>query len=165
MKKRLVFWVVWTIFWLFYASYYATRVFGQELDTLDYYPVPDVVVGEVDTERHRFNPPSTYAMLWYEVENCLGVRKDFRDVVWYWVQADRYDSVPCSGGTCYGYYQPWENSITLANSLLWSEVLVKHEMIHALGVHQHPPQIFAACAGHRVGTKPTDGPYIPGRIR
>lgn len=121
-------------------------------------------VGMGDTERHKFLPPSTYAMLWYEVENCLGVQRDFREVTFYWVQADVFDSIPCDGGTCYGYYVERENSITLSNSLLWSEVLVKHEMIHALGVHGHPPDLFVRCANHRVGTRPQDGPYIPGRI-
>lgn len=119
----------------------------------------------------EFHPPSTYAQAWYEVEDCLGVHKDMRAVTFYRVRTPNGRSFVCGHyffglmtQYCHGQYSVRANAIYLAEQMTGNEVLVKHEMVHALGIHDHPVGIFLRCAGDDQNGSIYESPLIGQRV-
>lgn len=84
-----------------------------------------------------FTPPPSYQALWDSAQACTGRRGDFGELRWYVAPAIE------RGGELYGGHT---NGTTIYLAAGWTDhpMVVKHEMIHALGVHGHPSTPFAA---------------------
>jgi hypothetical protein len=104
----------------------------------------------------RFDPPPSYREMWARAEACSGRRGNFERIRW-WV-------VPGVETFEYGTEQPYadglwdsDGDITLAGGVLSHPMVVRHEMLHALGFGvDHPAVPFgtpAARPGDR-GTRP-----------
>jgi hypothetical protein len=85
------------------------------------------------------NPPAVYREWWAKTEACSGISKPFEQVRWYEIEGEGF---PCPSGTCAGRWQK-EHTIYLASRWAQHEMVVRHEMLHALiGEPGHPPELF-----------------------
>jgi hypothetical protein len=88
-------------------------------------------------------PSSQYARWWAETENCSGLRGDMTAIAWY-VVPDA-SSFSTEIGEKVGL---WSRStegarVVLAGKFARNELVVRHEMLHALlGQTGHPPEYF-----------------------
>lgn len=85
-----------------------------------------------------FEPPAIYKEWWGKTEACAGLQGDFGSLRWYRVDGH---SFACPDGACVGW---WASSgrIYLAGDWTRDEMVVRHEMLHALirsGRHPNPP--------------------------
>jgi hypothetical protein len=88
----------------------------------------------------RFDPPPSYRAMWARAEACSGRRGDFDRIRW-WVVA----------GVQTFEYSPdepyvdglWDSDgdITLAGGVLSHPMVVRHEMLHALGLGVDHPAV------------------------
>jgi hypothetical protein len=93
----------------------------------------------------ELKPPSSFAALWYEMENCTGRRKDFRVVRWYVVPTADWAGFECEAPEgCNGQYH--KGTIYLADHKVQSKDTVRHEILHALGLF-HEDAEFWRCLG------------------
>jgi hypothetical protein len=91
----------------------------------------------------RFDPPLSYREMWTRTEACSGVRGNFDRIRWWvvpGVEAFEYKAdEPYADGL-------WDSDgdITLAGGVLSHPMVVRHEMLHALGFGAaHPSVPFA----------------------
>jgi hypothetical protein len=85
----------------------------------------------------RFAPPAEYRAWWDSAQACSGRQGRFDELHFLVVEGYSFD---CPGGECAGYTKG--QTITLASEWTGTELVVKHEMIHALGVDGHPDVPF-----------------------
>jgi hypothetical protein len=91
-----------------------------------------------------FAPPAVYARWWAMTEKCSGLSGDLGDVEWYRVPHSRFIQADKEAS---GSYSRFANRIVLTESVIENGPLVRHEMLHALGVFGHQRLHFlGACA-------------------
>jgi hypothetical protein len=122
---------------LFVLAFLATAC-GNTLE-----PEPGLPAGALP-----FDPPSSYAVWWSQVEACSGLNGNFSAVRWYQVPDatiffESGDSKPIKG-----LWSPHANTITLAGRLVDDSMLVRHEQLHALlRSVDHPSLYFVTRCG------------------
>lgn len=82
-------------------------------------------------------PPPVYATWWERTRACSGLAGPAEEVHWFVIPGDGF---PCPSGTCAGRWEP--GRIYLAEAFAGDEMVVRHEMLHALldrGGHPNPP--------------------------
>jgi hypothetical protein len=104
----------------------------------------------------RFDPPPSYREMWTRAEACSGRRGNFDRIRW-WV-------VPGVETFEYSPGQPYADGlwgsagdITLAGAVLSHPMVVRHEMLHALGFgvdHPRSPFVTRAVPRGARGTRP-----------
>lgn len=94
----------------------------------------------------NYDPPSSYAAWWYEVEQCTGKRGYFRAITWYVVPTEQAGFRCNDPRNCDGLYLPTPHAIYMADSKVDSKQKVKHEMAHALGLSHINPDLWR-CSG------------------
>ena len=88
-----------------------------------------------------FNPPPAYREWWSKTQNCSGLKADFSTIRWALVPGK---SFPCESGQCVGHWQS-NGEIWIASDWKDNEMVVRHEMLHALiGEPGHPNPPFGA---------------------
>lgn len=94
-----------------------------------------------------FDPPSSFAAIWYEAEECTGRRGDFRTIKWFIAPTIKWAGFKCGDPLgCNGQYTRATNTIVLADHRMATHVTIKHEMLHALGL-SHYDKEFWRCLG------------------
>lgn len=89
-------------------------------------------------------PPDLYRTWWARTEDCSGLQRDFADIHFYVVPGTEFD---CPSGKCVGRWEPG-NHIYIAESHSQDEMVVRHEMLHALiGEAGHPDPPFGRGCG------------------
>ena len=101
----------------------------------------------------RFDPPPSYRMDWGKAEQCSGQQGRFSDVAFYVVPDSLGFDTP--KGRALAYYTDSPQTITVAGGWLMDGLVLRHEMLHALGFNDHDDPVFAAC-----GARPDD--WTPG---
>ncbi len=91
----------------------------------------------------RFIPPASYRMEWGIAEQCSGRQGDLRDVVFYVVPDSEAFETP--KGRVLGNYNSHRHEITIAGGVLNDPFVVRHEMVHALGIQSHKNRAFRDC--------------------
>jgi hypothetical protein len=88
----------------------------------------------------RFDPPPSYREMWTRAQACSGVRGHFDRIRW-WV-------VPGVDAFEYNADEPYadglwdsDGNITLAGGVLSHPMVVRHEMLHALGFGLDHPAV------------------------
>ena len=85
-----------------------------------------------------WEPPSVYREWWAATEACSGLRGSFDRVEWMIVPGESFE---CASGQCVGHWHP-DQRIFLASDWTDHEMVVRHEMLHALmrrSGHPNPP--------------------------
>ena len=85
-----------------------------------------------------YDPPASYRALWAEVEACTGRTGNFDELHFYTEPGDRVSTT--DEGIIGGWTQGTD--ILIPGDYILIRLVVKHEMIHALGVHGHPQHPF-----------------------
>lgn len=116
----------------------------------------------------RLDPPVEYRLWWAKTEVCSGLLGRFERIDWYVVPGAHV--IPTVDGPKIGL---WERRgrrarITLAGDYSRSELVVRHEILHALmGNGSHPPEYFESkCAltwETYYGSRPAGGRERAGR--
>lgn len=90
----------------------------------------------VPEDAEPFAPPPEYRQLWDSAQACTGRTGRFEELQWF-VTPDNFE---CAGGIRAGCTR----GKTIILSALYKDhpMVVKHEMIHALGVRGHPKVPF-----------------------
>ena len=89
-------------------------------------------------------PPPDYARWWEETERCSGLSGDFRTIEWYVIP--RVSTFATQHGERVGLWSASSTgaSVVLAENFADNELVVRHEMLHALlGQRGHPTEYFA----------------------
>jgi hypothetical protein len=100
--------------------------------------------------------PAVYREWWSRTEACSGLRGDFERVEWLMVPGY---SFACSSGQCAGHWRG--DQIYIAEAWQENEMVVRHEMLHALingGGHPNPP--FGEGCPLTWETWPKEGDYM-----
>lgn len=97
-----------------------------------------------DAATSDFQPPAIYRQWWAATEDCAGLRGDLGRIRWTVVDAP---SFACPSGRCVGRWEP-PDRIYVASDFVDHEMVVRHEMLHALiGEPGHPdPPFRRGCA-------------------
>lgn len=83
--------------------------------------------------------PAVYRDWWAKTEACSGIRADFERIRWYRIEGTDFE---CPSGRCAGRWQR-DGRIILAEDWTLNELVVRHEMLHALiGEPGHPEGLF-----------------------
>ncbi|UCG87355.1 MAG: hypothetical protein JSW71_02080 [Gemmatimonadota bacterium] len=89
----------------------------------------------------RFDPLPSYSQWWVELEECVGLERDFDRIRWYVGESIVVEDQPA-----YGLWVA-PDMIIMKRFYITSETAVKHEMLHHLShgslPHDHPT--FARC--------------------
>lgn len=89
-----------------------------------------------------------YQLWWTRTEQCSGLSGDFQNLKFY--QVPGVSTFPSPVGTVVGLWskEGRGNRITVAGNYLDNELVVRHEMLHALLEREgHPPEYFVTkCA-------------------
>lgn len=102
------------------------------------------VTAPLPPEAQRFSPPAIYTRWWAMTEACSGRARPMADIQWYQVPGDEVDYHGVEGG---GFWTSAGNRIVLAAGETDDGALVRHEMLHALGVPGHQrTQFLGTCA-------------------
>jgi hypothetical protein len=98
-----------------------------------------------------FDAPALYREWWTQVEACANRTAAFDRVEWQRVTDGADGTFACGRARCSGAWAP-PHTIYLAESHVWSEPLVKHEMVHDLiQSPNHFDQAFYSCGVHDIG--------------
>jgi len=84
-----------------------------------------------------WSAPPSYRVWWERTEACSERTGSFEAVQWLIVPGDGFD---CPSGKCAGRWEP--GRIYIASAFVDDEMVVRHEMLHALldrGGHPNPP--------------------------
>jgi hypothetical protein len=84
--------------------------------------------------------PKEYAIYWFEIERCSGLHR-IMDMKFY--QIDSIHFGPDKNGIA--YYQPDADRITYGSMALHVPGVIRHEMLHAHGIHEHDPIYREKC--------------------
>jgi hypothetical protein len=97
----------------------------------------------------RFTPPPSYREMWAVAEACSGRRGSFGAITW-WVVPDTAAFYLGPDGWADGNYRA--GTITLAGDRINHPMVVRHEMLHALGLkavkrdgYFEHPAVFTTC--------------------
>jgi len=82
-------------------------------------------------------PPSAYLQWWQATKACSGLTGDFSRLRFSVIEGRDFE---CPSGRCVGRWEP-ASTIILASSYAHSELVVRHEMLHALIGHSGHPDI------------------------
>lgn len=88
-----------------------------------------------------WSPPANYKAWWLRTQECSGKTGEFSEVKWFVVPGESFE---CPDGKCVGRWEPGQR-IYIASTYVTHEMVVRHEMLHALlnrSGHPNPP--FAA---------------------
>ena len=103
---------------------------------------PDALEPGGDLGAVRFEPPPSYRAMWAQAEACSGRRGSFERIRWWVVPAVETFEYSADEPYADGLYTG-DGDITLAGSVLSHPMVVRHEMLHALGFGaDHPPVPF-----------------------
>lgn len=116
--KRLAKYLAWTVF-LFVSSCTACTL----------------------VQMRYLEPQTVWERWWHETEECLGTTGNFHNVVFY---KKKDVTSPCGLNTL-ACYAPGIHIIIFGYGTEVNETIVRHEMIHALGVWGHPSPPFGVC--------------------
>jgi hypothetical protein len=83
------------------------------------------------------NAPAVYRQWWAKTEECSGRKGDFERIRWYEIPGHAFD---CPSGRCVGRWQS-DGRIIVAGDWLQHEMVVRHEMLHALIGHTGHPDL------------------------
>jgi len=98
-----------------------------------------------------FDAPALYREWWSQVESCARRTGAFDRVDWQQVADDPDGTFPCGRRRCSGAWKA-PHTIYVAESHMWSQPLVKHEMVHDLiQSPNHLDQAFYSCGVHDIG--------------
>lgn len=87
-------------------------------------------------DAHVIQPPALYHEMWDSAQVCTGRRGRFSDLTFF--VAEELES---RGEILAGHYEPGEKVIYLLEGWENHPMVVKHEMIHALGVYPGHPAV------------------------
>ena len=98
-------------------------------------PLPDHAV--------RFVPPAEYQVWWARTEVCVGRHSHPDDIAWYVVPGETDFETP-HGPVVARWSRGTDGArIVIAGAFLGDEMVVRHEMLHAiLDRADHPPEVF-----------------------
>lgn len=113
-----------------------------------------IVDPSLDPRAVVLDPPAVYQRWWAMTESCSGLRGSYSDVSWYQVPGS--DVVAVHGRDAAGYWAPVSNSIVLAGTGVFTGVVVRHEMLHALlrETKGHSREAFLSRCGGVVSCSP-----------
>ena len=89
----------------------------------------------------RFTPPPSYRAMWARAEACSGRSGDFERLTWWVVPGVRTFDYDTDEPRADGLYERNRHTITLAGAVLMHPMVVRHEMLHALGFGGDHPDI------------------------
>src|SRR5690349_20325461 len=88
-----------------------------------------------------FAPPPVYREWWAKTQACSGRKADFSRIRWALVPGRSFS---CGSGQCVGHWQS-SGEIWIASDWKDNEMVVRHEMLHALiGEPGHPNPPFGS---------------------
>lgn len=85
-----------------------------------------------------YDPPPIYQQWWRETEACSGRRGSLQSIDWAYIPGYAFS---CPSGRCVGRWEP-SSRIYVAEAYRRDELVVRHEMLHALlgrAGHPNPP--------------------------
>jgi len=88
----------------------------------------------------RFDPPPSYREMWVRAQECSGRAGDFDRLGWWVVPGVRVFDYEAGQPDADGLYKS-DGSITLAGAALSHPMVVRHEMLHALGLGRDHPTV------------------------
>jgi hypothetical protein len=88
----------------------------------------------------RFDPPSSYGEMWARAENCSGRTGRFDRLRWWVVPGVELFEYEDGQPRADGLYDS-DGDITLAGGALAHPMVVRHEMLHALGFGRDHPAV------------------------
>lgn len=89
----------------------------------------------------RFDPPPSYRAMWARAESCTGRAGDFDRIQWWVVPGVELFEYDPQQPRSDGLYHSGGPSITLAGGVLSHPMVVRHEMLHALGFGSDHPTV------------------------
>lgn len=107
--------------------------------------VPDVAMLGLNqplTRDVEFIPPLEYERWWQHMERCTGLRGKMRSWEYRINPDDALALTPIPGIVVVAETDHYARTITLSAPRLFDSLVVQHEMIHALGIHEHRYDIF-----------------------
>jgi hypothetical protein len=84
-----------------------------------------------------FEPPASYRAMWAQAEACSGRWRPIESVTFYRVPGHDFDTPK---GDAAGYGRGGE--VWIAEDYLAHPMVVRHEMLHGLGIGSHPARPF-----------------------
>lgn len=85
-----------------------------------------------------YEAPAVYRTWWSKTQACSGKAASFDKIKWNVVEGN---SFPCKSGQCVGHWES-NGNIYIASEWVDNEMVVRHEMLHALldkPGHPNPP--------------------------
>ncbi|HYC33364.1 MAG TPA: hypothetical protein VEB59_13820 [Gemmatimonadales bacterium] len=89
----------------------------------------------------RFTPPPSYRTMWARAEACSGRSGEFERLSWWVVPGVRTFDYAADEPRADGLYERNRHTITLAGAALPHPMVVRHEMLHALGYGEEHPAV------------------------
>jgi hypothetical protein len=109
----------------------------------------------------RFTPPPSYREMWARAEECTGREGDFDGITWWVVPGVETFDYEAGAPDANGFYDGDTHAITLAGSALAHPMVVRHEMLHALGFGaEHPDPPFRAPCRATQGSWDAGEPFL-----
>ena len=91
------------------------------------------------TNDKPYTPPAEYRKWFDETQACSGLTGNFDRIKWFVVDGTEFD---CPSGKCVGRWNS-DHDIFIASSWVDNELVVRHEMLHALLDREgHPLEYF-----------------------
>jgi hypothetical protein len=91
----------------------------------------------------RYRPPARYATFWKTLEGCARRKGDFSSITWFKAPVVFVDGVDYQAY----WFRKW-NRVVLRSDKVDDDVLIKHEMMHALvQTSDHPLAFFDGPCG------------------
>jgi hypothetical protein len=89
----------------------------------------------------RFLPPPSYRAMWDRTQACSGRIGEFDRLSWWVVPGVRTFDYAADEPRADGLYERTRHTITLAGAVLAHPMVVRHEMLHALGFGVDHPEV------------------------
>jgi hypothetical protein len=89
----------------------------------------------------RFTPPPSYRAMWARAQACSGRTGNFDRLRWWVVPAVSTFDYDTEQPHADGLYERNSHTITLAGAVLAHPMVVRHEMLHALGFGDDHPTV------------------------
>ena len=96
---------------------------------------PNDIAGAIE-----FTPPASYAAMWEVAEECSGRAGEFHRLRWWVIPGVKVFEYEADEPRADGLYHS-DGSITLAGAVLSHPMVVRHEMLHALGFGRDHPAV------------------------
>lgn len=95
----------------------------------------------------EWTPPESYAVLYEEIQACIGERgPTFDSIRWFLVPTTNdLRTFDCDGFEATGCYYHSDRRLYLVRGDEYTIRLVKHELVHAVGIKGHPSPPFGTC--------------------